>query len=388
MTALQYLRRILAMGAIIAAVAGCDGVGVAPAVPQSQDWIVAPPMTNLAPVAPALINGPGTMVVSEARQRLHKDLGVQVFWSSDTSPARTAAEADRMFNYVVWLGANSVGIDFNFYTNGVNPTYVYSEPGSTASPATIGLVIANARKHGLRVLVRPLLNEDNLAGHAWRGAIHPVSATQWFASYMTFLKPYFVEAQHHKASSFAVGAELESLTADKSQWATLDTDAAELFSGQLTYAYNWGSWENGSSFAPAPSTGVDAYPPFKLGVSATVPQLTSAWVHWLHSRSAKALKSAVMQEVGIAPVVGAYTDPSKLAASGTRIDAKIQRSWFAAACDAAKETHVAGMYFYNVYNTDQPTRPVDITSPTGSFVDISDTIIRACFASGWSLWPR
>jgi hypothetical protein len=383
MTPFRQLRRFLAVATLVVAVAGCDGVGVGPAVPLSQNWTAAPPVTSLPPVAPASINGPETMVVAKTRQRLHTDLGVQVFWSSNTSSTETAAEANRIFNYVVWLGANSVGINFNFYTNGLTPTYVYAEAGSTAGPATIGLVVASARKHGLRVLIRPLLNEDNLTGNAWRGSIQPPSATEWFASYLAFLKPYLVEAQRYKASSFAVGAELESLTADKSQWADLDTDAAKLFSGPLTYAYNWGSWENRPSFAPASNIGVDAYPPFKLGDSATVPRLTSAWGRWLHSRSAKVLKSTVLQEVGIAPSADAYADPSKLAISGTRIDAEVQQSWFAAACAAAKETHVAGIYFYDVYNTDQPTRPVGIRSPTESFVDISDKTIRACFASGW-----
>jgi hypothetical protein len=384
MTTLRYLRRILAIGGLIVAVVGCDGVGIVPAVPQSQNWTAAPPVTNLPPVAPASINGPATMVVSKASRGLHEDLGVQVFWSSDTSPHRTAAEANRIFNYVVWLGANSVGIDFNFYTDGVTPTFVYAEPGNTASPATIGLVIASARRHGLRVLVRPLLNEANLTGHAWRGAIHPPSATQWFASYLAFLRPYLVEAQQHKAASFAVGAELESLADARPQWRALDADAATLFSGQLTYAFNWGSWQYRPTFSPAPNTGVDAYPPFELGDSATAAQLTSEWVRWLRHQSAKALRTTVIQEIGISPVAGAYTNPSKWAASGKRIDAKIQRTWFAAACAAAKETHLAGIYFYNIYDTDQPTRPVGITSPTGSFADISDTTIRACFDTGWS----
>lgn len=384
MTTLCCLPRILAIGGLLAGIVGCDGVGVEPTVPQSQNWTAAPPVTNMPPVAPASISGPATMVVSKARQRLRQDLGVQVFWSSDTSPQRTAAEANRIFNYVVWLGANSVGIDFNFYTDGVTPTFVYAEPGNTVGPATIGMLIASARRHGLRVLVRPLLNEGNLTEHAWRGAIHPPSATQWFASYLAFLRPYLVEAQLRKAASFAVGAELESLADDRPRWKVLDAQAAKLFSGKLTYAFNWGSWQNRPTFTPAPNTGVDAYPPFALGDSATTAQLTSAWGRWLHHRSAKTLRSTVIQEIGISPVAGAYTNPSKWAASGKRIDAKIQRTWFAAACAAAKETHIAGIYFYNVYNTDQPTRPVGITSPTGSFVDIADTTIRTCFRAGWS----
>lgn len=384
MNGMRYLRRMLAVGALVAAVAGCDGVGIGPTVPQSQNWTSAAPITNIPPVAPSSIDGPEIMMVSTARQELHTDLGVQVFWSSNTTPAETEAEANRVFNYAVWLGANSVGVDFNFYTNGVTPTYVYAEPATTASPATIGLVIAAARKHGLRVLVRPLLDEDNLTGNSWRGSIRPKSLSQWFASYTAFLSPYLLEAQQNNASSFDVGAELESLTDDKPQWMTLDMHAAKIFPGNLSYAYNWGSWEDRPSFAPAATTGVDAYPPFKLGDSATVPQLAAAWVHWLHSAPANALRSTVLQEVGIAPAAGAYADPSKWAANGTPIDVKIQQNWFAAACAAAKETDVAGIYFYDVYNTDQPTRPIGLRSPTGSFVDISDTTIQACFHSGWT----
>ncbi len=74
-----------------------------------------------------------------------------------------AADANRIFNYVVGLGANSVGINFFFYTDGVYPTRVYGVRGGTPSPATIGMVIASARRHGLRVLDPPLFwNEKNI----------------------------------------------------------------------------------------------------------------------------------------------------------------------------------------------------------------------------------
>ena len=119
------------------------------------------------------------------------------YWDSTGTRAEMAADANRIFNYVVDLGANSVGINFSFYTDGVYPTRVYGVRGSTPNPATLSMVIASARRHGLQVLVRPLLSEKNIMDSRgdWRGSIQPPSVTGWFHSYYEFLKPYFAAAQ-------------------------------------------------------------------------------------------------------------------------------------------------------------------------------------------------
>jgi hypothetical protein len=330
--------------------------------------------------------GLAVTVVSPARRALGATLGIQVYWNSAGTIAGQEADANRIFNYVVSLGANSVGINFFFYTDGVTPTSVYGMPGTTPSPATIAMVASIARKHGLRVLIRPLLNEANLIDSAgdWRGSIRPPSADGWFASYWAFLKPYLAAARQAKATAFDIGAELDSLAPDSYNWTAFKAAAAQVFPGTLEYAVNYGRWQEVPSYEPVPDAAVDAYPELGLGDNATVAELTSAWVRWLRTQPEPVLRGTVLQEVAIAAVAGAYAEPAKTYPAGTPLDIGVQRKWFAAACAAAKRAGLAGLYFYDVNSTDRPNdNAATAAYSPGSFIDRSAGQIRACFASGW-----
>jgi hypothetical protein len=112
-----------------------------------------------------------------------------------------------------------------------------------------------------------------------------------------------------------------------------------------------------------------------------VQELTAAWVSWLYSQPESALRRTVLQEVGIAAVSGAYREPAQPAPSGATLDVAIQIKWFAAACAAAKQTRMAGIYFYDVNSTDRPASAVGYDA--GSFIGRGDRVIETCFASGW-----
>jgi hypothetical protein len=371
--------------AVVATLCGCAGLGAGPAVPVGNDWTA---LASPAPGTAQLIGGMPVSKVTARSKRLTATLGIQVFWDSTGPRAKLAAEANRIFDYVVDLGANSVAIDFFFYTDGEHPRYVYGVPGSTPSPATIAMVIANAREHGLRVLVRPLLNDANITivRGDWRGSIEPWSVASWFTSYYSFLRPYLAAAQQSKATAFGIDTELDSLAADHREWASLQAAAAKLFKGQLVYAVNYGLWQKDRPDEPVPDAAVDAYPLLGLPGSATVAELTAAWVSWLQGhRPAAVLKRTVLQEVGIAAVAGAYAGPALAAPGRAPVDLSVQRKWFAAACAAAKQAHLAGIYFFDVNSTDDPADLAAVARyAPGSFIGRSDGVIEACFASGWS----
>jgi hypothetical protein len=381
-------RARLAGGVLIAVLAavlcGCGGgLAAGPSVPSGNDW------TTLAPAKPRVyINGVLVNRVPARTSGLHAALGVHVYWNSTGSRAKLQDEATRIFNYIVSLGANSTAINFPFYTNGEDPTRVYSIAGETPSPATIAMVVANAREHGLRVLVRPLLNDGNIKDtrNDWRGSIEPPSLSLWFSSYASFLRPYLVAAQAGNATSFSIDTELDSLASDQQDWATLQDAAAKVFTGSIVYAENYGLWQLNQPDIPVTGAAVDAYPVLGLTADATVAQLTSAWVSWLRAhRTESTLQKTVLEEVGIAAVADAYAAPALTPPSGVPLDVPAQQKWFAAACAAAKQTHVAGLYFFDVNSTDNPSdRAAAARYAPGSFIDRSDSVIKACFASGWS----
>jgi hypothetical protein len=376
--------RFLLAAAVVSLLCGC--AEIAPSVPPGADWTVSAKASNAAGTAvPPRPGADGTPIrtVPTARRALAATLGIQVFWNSTGTAAEMAADANRIFNYIVGLGANGVGINFFFYTDGVDPTRVYGVRGSTPSPSTIAMVIASARRHGLRVMLRPLLNEKNIVDSRgdWRGSIQPPSVIGWFHSYWEFLKPYFAAAQHTGATSFDVGSELDSLAPDQYEWTAFEAAAAKVFTGQLEYAVNWSRWETDPSYEPVPDAGVDAWPQLGLGDSATVPELTAAWVTWLHNQPESVLRRTVLQEVGIAAVSGSYRKPFRIIPAGATLDVAIQDKWFAAACAAVQQTGMAGIYFYAVNSTDRPEHAVGYGP--GSFIGRGDRAIKACFANGW-----
>jgi Glycoside Hydrolase Family 113 len=383
----------LLTGVLAAALlSGCSGVGIGPGVPPKQDWTTqatAPPATTTTqqPSTSAQIGGMPILKVKPGAADLSADLGIQVFWNSTGSQADMEADANRIFNYVVGLGANSVGVDFWFFTDGPTPTRVYGVPGRTPSPATIAMVTKIAREHGLRVTLRPLLNEDNIkiVGTNWRGSIQPPELDSWFASYYAFLKPYLQVAQSDGASTFNIGTELDSLAPDESHWKIFENTVSQIYKGQQEYAVNYGRWEEDPSYEPVPDAAVDAWPQLGVSDSATIPQLTSAWETWLRNQPSSVLSKTTIQEVGLAAAAGAYKEPALSYAAGTPLDVTVQRNWLTAACDAAKGEHMAGIFYYSVNSTDRPSEPaVTAKYAPGSFMNRSDDAIKACFASGWS----
>jgi hypothetical protein len=115
-----------------------------------------------------------------------------------------------------------------------------------------------------------------------------------------------------------------------------------------------------------------------------VAQLTDAWNGWLHNRSSTTLAGTVLQEVGIAATTGAYAHPATWAEPGMKVIPSIQINWFAAACQAARDQHMAGIYYWDVDSNADPANPATATIDAGTIIGRGDQSIKACFAAGWS----
>ncbi|MEY9930243.1 hypothetical protein ABH926_004888 [Catenulispora sp. GP43] len=327
-------------------------------------------------------SGSGAQTKAPATKAPEAQLGVDVYWHTPTDPSGAPSAVAPILNYVIGLHANSVALAFPIFTDGARPTRVYTDPASTPDPATLGALVAAAKARGLRVTVRPLIDETNISvtPNQWRGSIAPVDTGAWFASYRSVLDPYLDAAQSVHADEFVLGAELNSLI-HAPQWQDVYTDAAARFHGELSYADNWDTWVAGVAPPAIPVIGVDAYPPVDLPDSATVDQLTAAWTAWLQHRSAATLAETVIQEVGIPAQPGTYKTPYVSGVSGAPIDPTIQRNWFAAACQSARSLGMPGLYYWSVDSTDPLNGHSD--SP-GSFVGRGDSAIKECFANPWN----
>ncbi len=368
-----------ALVALAGLLSACSQLG--PSIPSEQP---AAPGAPAGAAASGSAASPSAAVrqVSAASKATKAQLGIQIYWHDVNDPYAVKGNADRLFDYVVGLGANSVGISFPIFTDGARPTKVYTKTGVTPTPASLRVVIGEARARGLRVMIRPIIDETNIknSAGAWRGSIKPVSMTAWFASYRRTLTPFLTVAQAGHADTFVIGSELDSLVSQSTSWKTLQAAASSVFRGRLAYADNWGRWATGRPGVSGPELGVDAYPQLKLSDSATTAQIADAWTGWLQENPTN-LTSTVIQEVGIAATAGAYKDPVAWGSTSDRLAPKIQSKWFAGACDAARTLHMSGIYFWNLDAWADPAKASSYTST--SFIGRGDSAIKDCFAKGW-----
>jgi hypothetical protein len=385
-TASRRLAALLAGCAVLSLTSACSTLG--PSIPTGEP----PPVTITypatpvppTPIVPHLAKNVPLDKVSAATRQIKAQLGVEVYWHTFGTDAAIETQAAKLMNYVVSLHSNSVGITFPIFTDGDTPTRVYTESGSTPDIPNLQLVIEAAQARGLRVMLRPIIDETNISitPNAWRGSIQPTDMSIWFDYYRTVLEPFLALAQEMQVDGFVVGVELDSLMSQQAGWKQVVATAHQIYAGPVSFSANWDTWVKGTPSVPVPEIGVSAYPQLKLPDDATVAQLTAAWTAWLDHRTPAVLQNTVIQEVGIAAAAGAYSDPAAWAVPGQIVQASIQTSWFTAACRSAKAAHMAGMYFWDVDSNANPALldPED----AGSFVKRGDAAIKTCFATGWS----
>lgn len=346
-----------------------------PADPTAQSPTQSSPTATATPT-------PTVRQVSRAAAATPAQLGVQVYWHDVNDPHAVKVNATRVLDYVVGLGANSVGIAFPIFTDGSRPTKVYTKDRVTPTPASLESVIGEAKARGLRVMVRPLIDEANIkdGAGAWRGSIEPRNISAWFVSYRKTLMPFLAAAQAARADIFVIGAELDSLAGESAHWRTVQTAAAAVFNGRLAYADNWGRWATGRPVVTGVDPGLDAYPELELSDSATVAEISAAWSAWLREHPDRLAKT-VVQEVGISATGGAYRHPAAWGTKNKPLVPQIQKRWFLGACQAVKSLRMSGIYFWSLDAWADFSKAH--TYDSGSFIGRGDSAIKTCFAKGW-----
>jgi hypothetical protein len=228
----------------------------------------------------------------------------------------------------------------------------------------VAVLVKAAQLAGLHVLLRPLLDQDNLGPDYWRGDIDPTKRSNWFSSYESVLRPYLVMANTDKVTGFTISLELASL-ATATQWPSVITWAKKLYHGQLVFATSW----------------MDSYPDLTHATpSWSVAQLLAGWNAYLKSKPYGTADTKVtIDEIGIEAVDGAYKTPN-IAVNGA-FNQSIQANWFKAACDFYKDHKQSGIYFWgpdftfndgNLTSAPDPSQPEQL-QPAGW------AAIKACF---------
>ncbi|MHA6761251.1 glycoside hydrolase family 113 [Streptacidiphilus sp. PAMC 29251] len=349
----------------------------------------ATPTPTPSPTPTSAKGYPGVARVAHPWVPGQTQLGVDVFWEANPSESdrTTRSKIDATVNDVVRLNANWISISFPFVTGGVSSNSLSAAHSMTPSTARLSLLIATAKAAGLRVTLRPTLNEAALTAEdakAWRGSITPSDRGAWFASYRRFLTPYARLAEQQHVDAFNVSTELTSMEKYTADWKTLTGGLASIYSGDLVDSVNFDRIAAETVRIPNARLGIDAYFPMKhADDTATVADLVKGWNAALDPYSAGKLSTLTFSEVGIVPQDGAYSAPYVWKASGS-LDPQIQVNWDTAACQVAKARHVAGIFWWYL-DLENSTLASSAKVTAADPMDILNTpalkVIRNCFAN-------
>lgn len=343
-------RRLLAAGLALAAVCGgCDAVAHIKAI--------QPPAVRGVPAVTSSA-APGT------QGGFQRGIDIDVYTWPGENFAAPAADTVR---YIAGLHANAVSVSFPFFMDGTRSGSVHATSG-TPTPAQLALLTADARNAGLRVTLRPLLDQGSLGTSRVRWI--PADEAAWFRSYERFLRPYAQMAQQDHVSEFIVGTELAGFTLSP-RWNRLDRYLRRYFAGPLACSDNWDAVVTRGCGRSAAQQ-VDAYP-----AVASASRISATWTAF-----DRALPRGVVEsEVGIAAARGAWRMPWQARWPVRQTDPALQARWFADACRAAVAARLGGIYFWSSgFSTTAPRGPT-LASQTTWAGGPAAKAISACFAS-------
>jgi hypothetical protein len=283
------------------------------------------------------------------------ELGVHIYWEDNPLDDAKAVrrKAQRVLDQVVGMEANSVAVSFPFFVDSISASTVRTD-ARTPTPARIAVFLQEARRSGLRTTLRPLLDQSNLENDngenvellGWRGTFSPADRPLWFTSYTEFLVPYLQVAQSAGADTVVIGAELSELQDDRG-WASVVEIARRHYGGQLGYSANWDAYPSAAGM-PVDVVGVDAYPYLGLHPWASDLELAAAWRTWLDTVAGGRTNGLVLSEVGGVAERELVYNPAAYHTPGERLDERMQRRWFEAACQAARDRDVPGFYWWKL----------------------------------------
>jgi hypothetical protein len=350
-----WCSRVAALVGVATLVSGCTAVAHI-AVLQPSSGPSSSPRSPSSSQSPSLPPGLPALPPATAFQR-----GIDVDFY--TYPGQdVAAAAAATVSYARSLHANAIGISFPFFMTSRHAAGVYAG-SATPTPDQLATVIIAARRAGMRVTLRPLLDEKALGGS--RVSLRPVKQAAWFASYRQFLVPYLVMAQQLQVSEFITGAELTQFSRSW-RWKELNASIRRIYHGQLGCSDNLQFRRGGCGTAVQL---VDAYHPLR-------PPLATAW----RSYDATFPRGMVLAEVGIAAVYGAWVKPWLISWPRSVLDPAMQAEWFTDACRAATAAHLGGIYFWSLGLSVQQTGPTVAYEAQWAHSSGASAISR-CFAS-------
>ncbi|MCP9235357.1 hypothetical protein [Lewinella sp. JB7] len=221
--------------------------------------------------------------------------------------------------------------------------------GSENDPA-VRAAIREAKARGCFILLKPQI----WVSGGWPGDVHferPADWDRFFAAYGNWIAHYARMAEEEGVDALCIGTELVQTTLGHPvAWRAIIADLRRQYTGQLTYAANWGpEFENLSFWDDLDAIGLNSYYPLSGGSEPSDEELrrgAEAWMRLADSISTTYDRPLWLTEVGYRSVAGAWINPH--AEAGDRpADEVDQARCYAALIAAGKQSErLRGMFVW------------------------------------------
>ncbi|MDQ2808581.1 MAG: hypothetical protein M3Z04_16985 [Chloroflexota bacterium] len=327
------LPTIAAAGPTVGSTAVAPAPTVVALAPSLTPRLPPPPATG-TPVAPAPLLTPSAQVQHPGGKV--RGFNVPV-WAPDFTVALPA------INSAAALDANWVALVSHWYVSSAVPYTgggIFREEGSlgkgerrTAGDTSLGTAIDFAHAAGLKVLLKPHVDWTEGGWRGWFYFKDEAARADWWTSYRAMISDTVQLALTHHAEGICIGTEFFSINKEAdsaAEWiGIIRAIRAAGYTGQLTYAANWGYGADTEYNRPGLAgvweqldfVGIDAYYPLSDEQNPSLDTLVAGWRNGqnagqqdhfaqLQSLAQRTGKSIVFTEVGYPDKDFAAKDPT------------------------------------------------------------------------------
>ena len=136
-------------------------------------------------------------------------------------------------------GANTISLVVAAYQENCSSTSIFVDARKTPSDDRLRELIDRAHRHGLRVVLMPIVLLENPRGDEWRGKISPPKWDDWWEDYENYIRRYAVLAAEGRVEVLMIGSELVSTEDQADRWRRLIQLVRGIYKGRLGYSANW-----------------------------------------------------------------------------------------------------------------------------------------------------
>jgi len=285
--------------------------------------------------------------VSTERPVFQKGLSYSA-WSGDSF---SSSESDESLRLLTETNTEWIAICLSWAQSNTTSHDIRPDPDRTPTTDSVRHAIAVAHSLGLKVMLKPMvdtLEEEKTQGYStvWRGEIQP--SDDWFDSYSEFINGFAVFAEQNGVELFCVGCEFKATIHENEQWERVISGVRERYSGPITYAADWTSYQDIEWWNSVNYVGIDAYFPLSLfKYDPSFEELKNAWNNYaneIEEGLSTVNKPVIFTEIGYRSGDGTNMAPSNYW-SDMPVDLQEQRDCY----EAAFQTLWNRSWFYGFY---------------------------------------